>query len=192
MWIAMGFIIVGAALQTSASTVPHMMVAHFVTGLGTGIETSTVPMYQSELCEASQRGRLVSSEPLFVGVGIELAYWYDYGMSFYAPRDESLASLSWRLPIAWQLVFAFVVIAMVFGLPESPRYLYAHGRETEARAVLCRVYDAPPHHPRIVKEEREVLEALRVEREHGEYRWCQLFKRDEVQTGRRVCVAVSG
>lgn len=46
------------------------MVARYVTGIGTGIETSTVPMYQSELCDAKRRGRLVSSEPLFVGVGI--------------------------------------------------------------------------------------------------------------------------
>ena len=73
MWIAMVWIIVGAILQTTAYSVPHMMVARFITGIGTGIETSTVPMYQSELCEADKRGRLVSSEPLFVGVGIEIA-----------------------------------------------------------------------------------------------------------------------
>lgn len=54
------------------------MIARYITGIGTGIETSTVPMYQSELCEASKRGRLVSSEPLFVGFGIEIAYWFDY------------------------------------------------------------------------------------------------------------------
>jgi MFS family permease len=48
----------------------QIMVARYITGIGTGIETSTVPMYQSELCDAKRRGRLVSSEPLFVGVGI--------------------------------------------------------------------------------------------------------------------------
>jgi MFS family permease len=47
-----------------------MMVGRFVTGIGTGIETSTVPMWQAELCEASKRGKLVCSEPLLVGVGI--------------------------------------------------------------------------------------------------------------------------
>ena len=65
-------------------------------------QTSTVPMYQSELCEAEKRGRLVSSEPLFVGVGIEIAYWFDYGMSFVP------GSIAWRLPIACQMIFAFV------------------------------------------------------------------------------------
>ena len=80
------------------------MIGRFVTGIGTGIETSTVPMYQSELCDAKSRGRLVSSEALFVGVGIVIAYWFDYGMSF------TIGPVSWRLPIACQMLFAFVSI----------------------------------------------------------------------------------
>lgn len=47
-----------------------MMVGRFVTGIGTGIETSTVPMYQAELSEASNRGKLLCSEPMLVAVGI--------------------------------------------------------------------------------------------------------------------------
>lgn len=140
-------------------------------------------MYQSELCEASKRGRLVASEPLFVGVGIVIAYWFDYGMSFVP------GSIAWRLPIACQVVFAGVVIVLVFGLPESPRYLYKHGRHEEALAILCAVYDGEPTDEKIAKENTEVLEALKVEEEHGEYRWSQLLRRDKVQTGRRVLLA---
>ncbi|KAF1976908.1 putative Myo-inositol transporter 1 [Bimuria novae-zelandiae CBS 107.79] len=183
MWIAMVWIIIGAILQTTAYSVPHMMVARFITGIGTGIETSTVPMYQSELCEAKKRGRLVSSEPLFVGVGIEIAYWFDYGMSF------TSGSIAWRLPIACQMIFAFIVMVLVFGLPESPRYLYKHGRSEEALAILCDVYDGTPDDPQIARENSEILEALKVEQEHGEYKWSQLLKRDRVQTGRRVLLA---
>lgn len=102
MWFAMIWIIVGAVLQTTAYSVPHILVARYITGIGTGLETSTVPMYQSELCEASKRGRLVSSEPLFVGVGIVIAYFFDYGMSFVP------GPIAWRLPIAMQIVFAIV------------------------------------------------------------------------------------
>lgn len=104
MWVAMVFILIGATLQTSAFSVPHMMVGRFICGIGTGIETSTVPAYQSELCTADIRGRLVSSEPLFVGVGIVIAYWFDYGMSF------TNGAIAWRLPIACQMLFAFVSI----------------------------------------------------------------------------------
>ncbi|KAI1335234.1 putative Myo-inositol transporter 1 [Xylariaceae sp. FL0016] len=183
MWIAMCFIIVGAILQTTAFTVPHLMVARYITGIGTGVETSTVPMYQSELCEAEKRGRIVSSEPLFVGVGIEIAYWFDYGMSYVG------GPISWRLPIACQMVFAIFVIILVFGLPESPRWLYNHGRNEEALHVLCQVYGHDADHPKVCKEKNEILEALKVQQEHGEYKWSQIFKRDEIQTGRRVFLA---
>jgi len=183
MWLAMVFIIVGAVLQTTSYSVPQIMVARWVTGIGTGIETSTVPMYQSELCEANKRGRLVSSEPLFVGVGIVIAYFFDYGLSFVG------GELAWRLPIACQIIFAIIVVGIVFTVPESPRYLYKMGRNDAALQVLCDVYDLEPDHPKIFKEQKDVLDALALERAHGEYKWSQLLKRDEVQTGRRVLLA---
>ncbi|KAG6986426.1 hypothetical protein G7Y79_00090g101220 [Physcia stellaris] len=183
MWLAMAFVVIGASLQTSAFSRPHLMVARFITGVGTGIDTATTPVYQSELCDANIRGRLVSSEPLFVGVGIVIAYWFDYGMSFVG------GSVSWRLPIACQMIFAFAVIIFVFGLPESPRWLYAKGKNREALQVLCDMYDVPPEDEKIQHEQNAVLEILAIERETGEYKWSQLLKRDEVQTGRRVLLA---
>jgi hypothetical protein len=41
----MVFVLIGASLQTSAFTVAHLIVGRVVTGFGTGIKTSTVPMY---------------------------------------------------------------------------------------------------------------------------------------------------
>lgn len=183
MWIAMLWIIVGAALQCTSYTQAQLLVARYVTGIGTGIETSTVPIYQSELCDPDVRGRLVSSEPLFVGVGIVIAYFFDYGMSHVA------GSTAWRVPIAAQTFFCFLVIFLVFGLPESPRWLYYHGREEEALEVLCDVWDATPEDPRVHKMHTEITEAIALERRTGEYKWRQLFHRDEVQTGRRVLLA---
>ena len=81
------------------------------------------------------------------------------------------------------------VILLVFGLPESPRYLYKHGRHEEAMEILCQVYDGTPDDPKIAKEHQEILDALKIEQEHGEYKWSQLFKKDEIQTGRRVLLA---
>lgn len=82
-----------------------------------------------------------------------------------------------------------LVIGLVFGVPESPRWLYKHGKNQEALDILCQVYDRSPDHPKIVKEQNDVLNALQLEQEHGEYKWSQLFKRDDVQTGRRVLLA---
>lgn len=44
IWFAMFWILVGAALQASAFTRPHLIIGRIVTGLGTGLKTSTVPM----------------------------------------------------------------------------------------------------------------------------------------------------
>lgn len=175
--------IVGAILQTTSYGVPQVLIARFITGIGTGIETSTVPMYQSELCDADKRGRLVSSEPLFVGVGIVIAYFFDYGMSF------TPGSAAWRVPIACQVIPAFVVIALVFGLPESPRWLYARNRNDEALQVMCDVWDSGPDGEKVQKMQKDILGALELERQHGEYQWRDILKRDEVQTGRRVLLA---
>ncbi|KAM6528979.1 hypothetical protein FALCPG4_009931 [Fusarium falciforme] len=90
---------------------------------------------RSELCTPTSRGRLVSAEVPFIDVGIVSAYWFNFGMSFVG------GPIAWRLPIALQALFAILVIILVFALPESPRWLFNHGREAEAIETLCAVYD---------------------------------------------------
>ena len=48
--------------------------------------------------------------------GIALSYWIDFGFSFLEP-----SSISWRFPIAFQIVFALILLAFIMELPESPR-----------------------------------------------------------------------
>lgn len=68
IWGAMGLILVGASLQASAYTLAHLIIGRIITGFGTGIDSSTVPMYQSELSKKEWRGRLVSWEIWFIGM----------------------------------------------------------------------------------------------------------------------------
>ncbi|KAL1641340.1 hypothetical protein SLS61_010146 [Didymella pomorum] len=184
IWVAMGFVMVGATLQTTAFTVPHLVIGRVITGFGTGLKTSTVPMYQSELCDRKSRGRLVSAEVLFVGVGIVFAYWFDFGLSFVG------GALAWRLPIAFQMVFAIVVILLVFALPESPRWLFNHGREAEAIEVLCAVYGKEPTDEYIVQEKDAIIQAIQLEDSASAAKsYLAIFKNDGVKTGYRVLLA---
>ncbi|KAJ5731199.1 general substrate transporter [Penicillium malachiteum] len=183
MWLAMAVVIVGAILQTAAFTVPHLGIGRIVTGAGTGIKTSTVPMYQAEMCEGKTRGRLISSEVLFTAVGIVIAYWLDFGISY---TDGAIA---WRLPIAIQIFFAIFVIVLVFGLPESPRWLMNHGREREAVDVLCAVYDLEEHDDFIVKEHRAIQSALELDNFSSKKSVWKIFRNDEIKTGQRVLLA---
>jgi hypothetical protein len=46
-----------------------------------------------------------------------------------------------------------------------------------------------PDDPKVVSESEGILEAIELETLHGEYKWSQILKRDEVQTGKRVLLA---
>jgi len=141
-------------------------------------------MYQSELSKKENRGRVVSWEIWFIGVGISLAYWIDYGFS------HLNGSVAWRTPIAIQLVFAIIVTVIVWGLPESPRWLAKRGREREAIEVLCAVHDLQPDDEYIVGEIEAIRAAIAIE--HGSRGISALFKSDILQTRRRVILAWFG
>lgn len=53
---------VGAALQVSSFGIPQLIVGRIVTGLGNGINTSTVPVWHSETTKAHNRGRALAIE----------------------------------------------------------------------------------------------------------------------------------
>lgn len=74
--------IIGAILQCTSFELPQFIVGRIVTGWGNGMNTSTVPMWQSETASAHHRGKLVMIEGMLVTGGITLSYWIDYGKSF--------------------------------------------------------------------------------------------------------------
>lgn len=115
-------------------------------------------------------------------IGIAVAYWFNYGMSFI---DGSVA---WRLPIAMQAAVAIGVIILVFALPESPRWLFHHGRGEDAIKVLCEVYEKDANDEYIVAEVTAIKRALEMESE-VQRSFFSAFKNDELKTGYRVFLA---
>ncbi|KAK5942454.1 hypothetical protein PMZ80_005019 [Knufia obscura] len=182
IWGAMCLVSLGAILQCTSYGVPQMMVGRFITGLGVGIDTSTVPMYQAELCKPEVRGRLVTTEVLFVALGIAVAYFLDFGFSFLG------GSVAWRVPIALQVPLAVGVCVLVVGLPETPRWLWQQGRVEEAVGVMRRVHDVPEGDEYVVRESEEIRKAIEIEAA-SPFKWARILRRDPLQTGYRVGLA---
>ncbi|KAG6012639.1 hypothetical protein E4U54_007404, partial [Claviceps lovelessii] len=70
---------VGGALQTLATSMAMMMVGRIVAGLGVGMLSTIVPVYQSEISPPHNRGKLACIE--FSGniIGYTTSVWVDYG-----------------------------------------------------------------------------------------------------------------
>ncbi|KAJ4490607.1 general substrate transporter [Lentinula aciculospora] len=179
-WLIFGVIVmsIGAILQTSAFTVVHMIVARLVTGIGNGMNTSTAPVWQSETAKASWRGSLIVFSMIMNIAGFSLSNWMTYGLSFVS------GSISWRFPIAFQLVFSVILLVTVPWLPESPRWLIAHGRETEGTEVLAALEGegATINSPHILNQKMEILEAVKIEREQSPS-WGAILKGKTGNTG---------
>ena len=67
--------IVGAVLQTTAYGIPQLIVGRIVAGLGNGLNTSTIPVWHSELMKATKRGQGLCIELAINIFGVMSAYW---------------------------------------------------------------------------------------------------------------------
>jgi MFS family permease len=110
--------LVGAAIQTASFGIAQLIVGRIVTGVGNGMNTSTIPVWQSEMAPPKIRGFLVLFEGALITAGIMLAYWLNYGFWFVT----QYGSFQWRFPIAFQAVFGVILILLIWLCPESPRY----------------------------------------------------------------------
>ncbi|KAJ7641622.1 general substrate transporter [Roridomyces roridus] len=151
----------GALMQACSYTVSQMIISRIITGLGNGINTATAPVWQSETCKPSWRGKLVVFEMVMNIAGFSLSNWMTYGFSYVS------GSSSWRVPIAFQLVFSVILLGTIPWLPESPRWLLMQGRETEGVDVLVALHGdgATAADEYIEHQKMEILDAVRLEKD---------------------------
>ena len=118
---------IGALIQISSYSVAQMIVGRIVAGIGNGINTSTAPVWQTETSALKWRGKLVVIELILNIAGFSLSNWMTYGFSF------TTGPVSWRFPLAFQLIFMVILYSTVPWLPESPR----SGSSLPSHRVTC-------------------------------------------------------
>jgi SP family arabinose:H+ symporter-like MFS transporter len=119
----------GAAL---ADTEMIFVLFRIAGGLAVGAVAMVSPVYIAEMAPAKSRGRLVSTYQLAIVSGILLAYLSNYLLSGTGPH-------SWRWMFSSQVVPAMLFFIMLFGVPETPRWLTGKGLQAEAYRVLFRI-----------------------------------------------------
>ncbi|OBT96002.1 hypothetical protein VE01_06759 [Pseudogymnoascus verrucosus] len=182
--IAASVAMIGAILMATAFGTAQLIVARLVLGLGTGGYLATVPVWQSELSRASDRGASLVANTAFIGSGISLALFLDLGFYFVGSN-----SVSWRFPFAFQIVLLLMVAGFVAFLPESPRWLVKQGRCDEAREILALLLDVEPDSDAINFDIRDMEASLSVS--SSESRW-GVFKMGRQRTMHRTILASAG
>ncbi|CCO28405.1 putative glucose transporter rco-3 [Rhizoctonia solani AG-1 IB] len=175
---------VGVALQTGTLNFAVFVVGRVFAGLGVGMVSCLVPMYQSECSPKWVRGAVVSCYQWAITIGLLLAAIVNNSTQH---RDNHSA---WRVPIAIQFVWAAILAGGMFLLPESPRYLIKRGRDQDAQRALARLLSLHPEDPEVETELNDIRANLRAEEELGSGSYADCFKQGPNKILTRVMTGI--
>ncbi|MBK9389729.1 MAG: sugar porter family MFS transporter [Bacteroidetes bacterium] len=144
------FSISGIGCMIAADEV-QLVIARILGGVGIGVASVISPMYIAEISIPRFRGRLVSMYQLAITVGFLGAYLANYGLLNYSETliakgataglyNKIFATEAWRGMLGMEAVPAVVFLAVLFFIPESPRWLIVKGKEASASVILQKIY----------------------------------------------------
>ncbi|OQD79071.1 hypothetical protein PENANT_c063G02325 [Penicillium antarcticum] len=149
----------GVALQTAATSQPLFIAGRFFAGLGVGLVSAQVPMYQSETLPKWIRGAVVGCYQLCITIGLFLAAIVNWATQ---NRNDSGSQEA----IAGGLLF----------LPETPRFLIKKGDEAQAIKSLVFLRRLSPDDPNIASELAELKSNWEYEQSLGSASYVDCFK----------------
>ena len=136
---------------------PTLVIFRFIGGLGIGGSSVLAPVYIAELAPATLRGRLVGMFQINVVLGILLAYFSNYCIA-----RLGIGALEWRWQLGVAAAPAFLFLVMLFGIPQSPRWLATQHRIDEAGSVLALLRSS-----NYEEELKEIVNSIHLERSQG-------------------------
>jgi MFS family permease len=134
--ITLGIYLLGTLLTALSFSPGWFFAVRFITGLGIGGEYSAINSAIDELIPKHHRGR--------VDVSINGSYWLGgIGGSLLAVLMLNTnifpTNLGWRLSFVLGAVIGLAVLLVRRYVPESPRWLFIHGREQEAEKIVTEI-----------------------------------------------------
>ncbi|KAI4111179.1 MAG: hypothetical protein LQ345_006850 [Seirophora villosa] len=162
--------IIGSIFQTAANGVAMLVFGRAVAGIGAGIASAMVPVYQAEIAPKEIRGRVVALQQWAITWGILIQYFIQYGASFVdgGPKNPHQSTMAFRIPWGVQIFPAVLLAVGMFFVPYSPRWLAGQDRWEESIRVLANLHGhGDIGHPKVLAQYREIEDAMTFEREAG-------------------------
>ena len=162
--------IIGTSLQVTAQNLKVLILGRVISGVGIGLISAVVPLYQAEAAEKSMRGAIISSYQWAITIGLLMS-------NGIAQSTQSRNDLSaYRIPLALQYIWSvFLAIGMIF-LPESPRYFIIKDEINKAAKSLSFLRGIPYDDPRLLEELVEIKATYDYEASFGQTTIWDCFK----------------
>ncbi|KAK1773811.1 hypothetical protein QBC45DRAFT_397693 [Copromyces sp. CBS 386.78] len=161
----------GVLMQVISVRIPLFAAGRFFAGIGVGLLSALVPLYQSETAPKWIRGLIVGAYQLAITIGILLAAIVNNGTHL---RDDTG---SYRIPIALQWLFSLILIIGMHFLPETPRYCIKRGDMPGATQALARLRRLMSTDPAITKEMEEIRDNYQYEMSLGSSSYKDCFRK---------------
>ncbi|RUQ21810.1 MFS transporter [Kocuria sp. HSID16901] len=141
-----------AVLTAFAPDLWWLVIFRFLLGIGIGADYPISATLVSEFASKKGRGRLSTSLGAMWFAGAVVAYLVGL-------LTLPLGDFAWRAMLLVGAIFALIVFAFRVTLPESPRWLVAHGRHQEARDVVEKITGVRPSRDEVQAEAAEPAQA---------------------------------
>src|SRR6476620_12115038 len=131
-----------AVATGAANSAGFFILARIAGGIAIGAASVLAPMYIAEVAPARIRGRLASLQQMAIVSGLFCAFLSNDILARLAGGAGAtfwLGAPAWRWMFWMEAVPAIAFLTGVLLIPESPRFLVAHGRRNDARGVFARI-----------------------------------------------------
>jgi MFS family permease len=129
--LCIAFLYLLSALASAFATSYEMLVSARAIGGLAFTSLMIAPLYIGEISPATKRGKRVSINQLNIVIGLSAAYFTNYAILQLSDSDAA-----WRWMLGLEIIPALIFFLALFTIPDTPRWLFAQNKRTEAEDII--------------------------------------------------------